>query len=338
MAKDGHLSPIVGYLVGGASIVIIVAGLKLAASIVNMVLISFLLAFSISPIQNWLIRRKIGKGPAVGITVLLILVGGSGLVSILAVSVAGLIGKLPDYEVRLTSLWNAVSSFLAGRGIDLTGLLSLKEFDPKQVVGLAGKLLATILQGLSNSLFIVIIMVFVLIELAAMQHRSFRGQTAATGFQNRVNQTVEDVAKYISITGWNGLINAAANFLWLLVLGIDFALTWAVISFFFNFIPNIGFVMAVIPPAAIALLEYGWMRMLLVIVGFVVLNFVAENVIKPRTMKARLDISPLLTILSVIFWSWVLGAPGTILAVPLTITIQKLWKEQAGPDGLITWS
>jgi predicted PurR-regulated permease PerM len=329
MAKDTSLPRVFGWLAGGASVVIIVAGLKLAATIVNMVLISFLLAFSISPIQNWLIKKKVSRSLAVIITVLIVLIGGSGLVSIMAVSVAGLIGKLPDYELDLTALWNAIHAFFSSRGIDISGFLSLKEFDPKQVVGLASKLLGTILQGMSNGLFIVIIMVFVLIELAALQFHQVWGKTTRTGFQNRIGQTVADVAKYISITGWTGLINAAANFLWLLILGIDFALTWAVISFFFNFIPNIGIVMAVIPPAVIALLEYNWVRALLVIAGYAIFNFIAENIIKPRTMKARLDISPLLTILSVIFWSWVLGPPGTILAVPLTITLQKLWKEQA---------
>jgi len=330
MPKDTRFPPILVYLVGGASLVLIIAGLKLAAPIVNMVLISFLLAFSISPIQNWLIKKGLPKGLAVLITVLIILIGGSGLISIMAVSVAGLIGKLPDYEARLTSLWNAINGFFIGRGINITGLLSLKEFDPRQVVALAGKMLGAVLQGLSNSLFVVIIMVFVLLELASLQYHNFRSKSGRTGFQNRVNQVVEDVGKYISITGWNGLINAVANYLWLLVLGIDFALTWAVISFFFNFIPNIGIVMAIIPPAIIALLTFGWVRALLVIVGYVVLNFISENVIKPRTMKARLDISPLQTILSVIFWSWVLGPPGTILAVPLTITLQKLAKEKLG--------
>ncbi len=333
MPKDNQLPPILAYLVGGASLVIVVAGLKLAASLVNLVLISFLLAFSISPIQNWLIQRKFSKGLAVAVTVLLILIGGSGLISLLAVSVAGLIGRLPDYEAQLTDLWNAINVFFIDHGIKLSGLLSLKEFDPKQMVALAGKMLGVIMQGLSSSVFVVIIMVFVLIELAAIQFHSFRSKTPRTRFQNRVSQVVEDVGKYISITGWNGLINAAANFVWLLVLGIDFALTWAVISFLFNFIPNIGFVLAVIPPAIIALLEHGWVRALLVIAGYVVLNFIAENIIKPRTMKARLDISPLLTILSVIFWSWVLGAPGTILAVPMTITLQKLVKEQVGQGG-----
>jgi predicted PurR-regulated permease PerM len=330
MAKDIQTSPIISYLVGGASLVIVVAGLKLAAPIVDLVLISFLLAFSISPIQNWLIRRKFSKGLAVIVTVLLILVGGSGLVSILAVSLAGLIGKLPEYQARLTSLWNAVTAFFIERGFNLTSLLSLKEFDPSRVVPVAGKMLEAILQGLSSSLFVVIIMVLVLIELASLQYHNFRDKSGRTGFHSRVNRVVEDVGKYISITGWNGLINAVANYLLLLVLGVDFALTWAVISFFFNFIPNIGIVMALLPPAVIALLKFGWVRALLVVAGYEVLNFICESVIKPRTMKARLNISPLVTILSVIFWSWVLGAPGTILAVPLTITLQKLARENRG--------
>ncbi len=330
MAKDTQISPILSYIVGGAALVIVVAGLKLAAPIVNLVLISFLLAFSISPIQNWLIRRKFSKALAVIVTVLLILVVGSGLISILAVSLSGLIGKLPDYQAQLTSLWNGVTAFFIERGIDLTSLLSLKEFDPSRVAAVAGKMLEAILQGLSNSLFVVIIMVFVLAELASLQYQNFRNKSGKTGFQNRVERTIGDVVKYIAITGGNGLINAAANFLLLLALGVDYALTWAVISFLFNFIPNVGIVMAIIPPAIIALLEFGWVRALLVVAGYTVLNFICESVIKPRTMKARFDISPLVTILSVIFWSWVLGAPGTILAVPLTITLQKLVQEQTG--------
>ncbi len=132
MPKDTRFPPILVYLVGGASLVLIIAGLKLAAPIVNMVLISFLLAFSISPIQNWLIRKGLPKGLAVLITVLIILIGGSGLISIMAVSVAGLIGELPVYEARITGLWNAINAFFIDHGLNISGLFSLKEFDPRQ--------------------------------------------------------------------------------------------------------------------------------------------------------------------------------------------------------------
>ena len=327
--KNSYLSPLLGYLIGGACVVLIVAGLKLAASIVNLVLLSLLLAFSISPIQSWLIRKRFPKGLAVFVTVFLILIGGLGLISILTVSVSGLIDRLPAYEANLAGLWKTIDAFFMKLGVNISGLLSLKEFDPKQLVGFAGRLLGTLLQGLSKGVLVAIVMVFVLIELATLQFRIHRGKPSRSGFHTRVNQTVVDIGKYISITGWIGLINAVGDLVLLLVLGIDFALTWAALSFFFNFIPNIGIVMAVIPPAAIALLEYGWVRALLVVAGYIILNFISENVIKPRTMKTRLHISPLLTILSVIFWSWVLGAPGTVLAVPLTITLQKIVKGPA---------
>jgi predicted PurR-regulated permease PerM len=328
MSNDAYPSPLQGYLVGAASLVLIVAGLKLAAPIVNLTLISFLLAFSISPVQDWLIRKRFPKGLAVFGTVLLIFVGGSGLLSILTVSVSGLIGELPNYEAKLMSLWNGVNAFFLDHHINISGLLALKEFDPKQLAAVVGNLLGTVLQGLSNGVFVIIIMVFALVEMSAMQLRSYRATSARTRLQNRVDQVVKDVGKYIAITGGFGLINAAANFLWLLVLGVDFALTWAVISFLFTFIPNIGFVMGIIPPAAVALLEYGWGRALLVVAGYVALSFIVDNVIKPRTMKASLNISPLLTVLSVIFWGWVLGGPGVVLAVPLTITLQRMAKEQ----------
>jgi predicted PurR-regulated permease PerM len=328
MTNETHPSPLLGYLAGAASLVLVVAGLKLAAQIVNLVLISVLLAFSISPVQDWLIRKKVPKGLAVFGTVLLAFVGGLGLLSILTVSVGGLIGELPNYEAKLTSLWNAVNTFFLDHHLNISGLLSVKEFDPKQLAAVAGNVLGTVLQGMSNGVFVIIVMVFALVEMSAMQLRSFRDTSARTRLQDHVDQVVKDVGKYIAITGGFGLINAAANFLWLLVLGVDFALTWAVISFLFTFIPNFGFVMAIIPPAGIALLKYGWLRALLVIAGYGVLNFIVDNVIKPRAMKSRLDISPLLTILSVIFWGWVLGAPGVVLGVPLTITLQKLAKEQ----------
>ena len=332
MSKDARLSPLLGYLVGAASLVIVIAGLKLAAAIVNLILISVLLAFAVSPIQNWLIRRKFPKGIAVFATVLLVFVGGLGLISILAASVGSLIGELSAYEAKLSGMWNTINAFFLDHNINISALLSLKGFDPKQLVATAGNLLGTVLQGLSNGMFVIIITVFVLVELSAMQFRSFRDRSAATGLYNRVNQVVGDVGKHIAITGRTGLIIAAANFIWLLVLGVEFALTWAAISFLFNFIPNIGTILAFIPPAVIALLVHGWVRALLVIVGYVLFNFVAENIIQPRAAKARMDISPLLTILSMIFWSWVLGAPGAILAVPLTITLQKLVKEQVGHE------
>lgn len=92
-----------------------------------------------------------------------------------------------------------------------------------------------------------------------------------------------------------------------------------------NFIPVIGGFIAIVPPLALGFLESGWTTALAVLVLFTINNFVWDNILKPRFMEKSLDIPFLLIILSLIFWSWVLGSVGTILAVPLTMVVRNLY-------------
>jgi len=110
---------------------------------------------------------------------------------------------------------------------------------------------------------------------------------------------------------------------------------WAFLSFLFNFIPNIGFFLTLIGPAILALLELGWISCLILIVGFVIINSLFDNVIKPKFVGKEFNISILMIFLSLLFWSWVLGAIGAILSVPLTITVKRIWEifsENKGDD------
>ncbi len=119
-------------------------------------------------------------------------------------------------------------------------------------------------------------------------------------------------------------MQAIANVLLLTILGVDFPITWGVLFFFLNFIPTLGFLLALIPPVIVAFIESGWKIALVVIIGYWVFNFVGDNIIKPRFMKRGLNISFLMIILSLIFWGWVLGSAGVVLAVPLTLAIKNL--------------
>lgn len=136
-----------------------------------------------------------------------------------------------------------------------------------------------------------------------------------------------DLRKYITITAFQGVITAAMNFIFLLILGVDFAFLWAVLSFFANFIPNLGFILSCIPPALIALITLGPLQALLVIVIFTLINFIVENVIGPIFMKESLNISLLNSFLSLLIWGWVLGLSGAILGIPLTMVVMKIYKD-----------
>jgi predicted PurR-regulated permease PerM len=113
----------------------------------------------------------------------------------------------------------------------------------------------------------------------------------------------------------------------LLALGVDFALLWGVLSFFFNFVPSLGFIFSLLPPALLALLAFGWEKAVIVVVGFFIINAISENVIKTRFMAKGLDVSLLLVIVSLLVWTWALGPMGAILGVPLTLVLNGMYAE-----------
>lgn len=124
-----------------------------------------------------------------------------------------------------------------------------------------------------------------------------------------------------------GLVAAVLDYLLLLVLGVDYALLWGVLSFILSFVPNIGFTLSLVPPMLLALLGGGWVKALVVFGGYQVINNVIDNVIAPRLIGRQMQISALLSFLSVIFWTWVLGPTGAILSVPLTVLLRELALE-----------
>jgi AI-2 transport protein TqsA len=113
------------------------------------------------------------------------------------------------------------------------------------------------------------------------------------------------------------------------VLAIPAAITWGLLAFITNYIPNIGFVIGLIPPAILALLEGGPARMLLVIALYCVVNFVIQSVIQPKFVGDSVGLSGTVTMFSLVFWATVLGALGALLAIPLTLARSVI----AGPGG-----
>jgi AI-2 transport protein TqsA len=110
-------------------------------------------------------------------------------------------------------------------------------------------------------------------------------------------------------------------------LGIDFAVLWGVFSFLFNFVPNIGFYISLIPPTLIALLTLGWAKALIFAVGYTLINNFFDIAIAPRYLGKGLDLSTIVTFLAVVFWAWILGPIGAFLALPLTVMVKTLLLE-----------
>ncbi len=318
------LSPLLRILIGGACAVIILAGMKAASPVLNIILLAFLLAQSVIPFPVWLIRKGFKPGISVLLTILIVIIGGSVILSVLGASIADLLHKLPVYQEKLAGLRDSITNFLTARGFDAAKLVPLDAIPPKRIIELAAGILGTVAGTMGNGLLLLIIMIFMLIELLTVQQKLIAGEYPEGSFMHRFEDINRDTRKYVAITGLAGFVQAAINVGVLAVIGVDYAITFGVFFFFCNFIPAVGFFIALIPPLIIALLDNGWVQALYVLAGWWLVNVVFDNVIKPKFMKEGLDISLVLIIVGVISWTWVLGPAGAILAIPLTMAVVRL--------------
>lgn len=297
----------------GAGLVIIAAGMHAAAATVNLVLISVLLAFSASPLASMLQRRGLKHGAAVLLTVVGTLVGGLILLSTLTVALRGMEEKLPAYQAALTQLLGGVDAKLTARGINIH---DMAKPDPERIMAIAQVVVRGALQALGYGLFALILVALILVELPTRPDDYLPTGTA----RDRFEAVGASVRQFVGLTGLIGAGQAAANLVIMLAMGTDFALVWGVLFFLLSFVP-FGFAIGMIPPLVVTLLEHGVSRAIILVVVLTVANVISDNVIKPRMMGKGLGLSPLVIVLSLMLWSFILGPVGALLAVPLTIAI-----------------
>ena len=311
-------------LVAAASFVIVVAGLRAAAPIVSLFLLAVLLTTSVSPVVLWQLRRGWSKERAILLTVLGVATASVVAGSLVALSVARLARNLPGYETRLAVVLHSLADSLAARGIDLPDWKAIEALSPSRLVGYASSFLGAVMSAFSDGFLVLLLVLFIIVDGADRRFKYDQGLLPPDSWWGQLYRGGADVRRYVSITAFTGLLGAIANLILLLVLGVDGAVLWAFLSFWLNFIPNVGIILSVIPPALLALVEFGPGRAIVVVVGFLLANAVVEQVLQPRLLGRELELSPLEILVSLLFWGWVLGPIGAVVAVPLTIAVKRL--------------
>lgn len=319
LAKRGPLP----WLLGGACVVIVVSGMREASGILNPMLMAGFLALLFQPLTRRLRRWGMAGGLAVGLVVLAVVMAGLLLVAFVGVSLRQLALQMPQYGDRLSGLVAQVSAQLAKQGIDagsyLEGALRGPEIG-RAVLNASG----AIASGLSNLALTFFIFAFMLGGMWELERRASTRSRDHSPLAARFLAFSETIRGYMGVRAVLGLIAAVLDYILLEAMGVDYALLWGVLSFLLSFVPNIGFTLSLIPPTLLALVEKGWPSALVVLIAYQVINNVIDNVIGPKFVGREMKISALLSFLSVIFWAWVLGATGAILAVPLTVLIRDL--------------
>lgn len=311
------------WLVGGAAVVVLTAGLRAAAGVLNPILMAGFLALLLQPLVRRLNKLGVAGGGAVALVVFALIVFGLALVGFVGISLRQLAVEIPTYSVQLKQLASSVTRMLEARGIDAAAYVESALTGP-QLGRAALNVTAAVASAFGNMVLTLFIFAFMLGGMWEMERRASKRARDHSPLAARFMAFSDTLRGYTGVRAALGLAAAVLDYLVLLALGVEHALLWGVLSFLLSFVPNIGFTLSMLPPMLLALLEHGWVSALIVFVAYQVINTVIDNVIGPRFVGKQMNISALVSFLSVIFWTWLLGPTGAILAVPLTVLVRDL--------------
>ena len=312
-------------LVALASITVVTAGIKVTAGIVGPVFLALILVIAVHPAGTYLRRH----GWPRWLSAIVVLVALYGILVVIFGSVVFSLGRLttilPDYADKFDDLVDDVKQFLQDHGVAAASADSiLGNIDSHTLISAAGSLLSSAVSLTSTLILIISVALFLVVDslgvddrTAVLRHVRPNIAEAMIGFTNGTR-------RYLLVTTLFGFIVAVldAGVLW--AIGIPLPLLWGLLSFITNYIPNIGFVLGVVPPAVLGLLEGGPGTMLLVIVVYSAINVVLQSFVQPKFVGDAVGLSTTITFLSLVVWGWILGPLGAILAVPLTIFVKSL--------------
>ncbi len=312
------------FLVIAASAIVVVAGLREASEILLPFLSALFIAVVSLPFMAWLQRNRVPTWLAVMLTV----AAAAGVVSVLGVVVGQSVGEFAQvvadsqYNTRFEELANRLRVWADEANLPFADRTPLDFVNPGAVVNLLGGTLGALAGLLQDAFLVLLAVIFILVEAAGFRDKLRIAFGDRSGSLERLSQMTLQVQKYLAVKTAVSLGTGFLAFVWVWTLDVDFPLMWGLVAFLFNYIPNIGSIVAAVGPSVLALVQVDLSRALAVAAGYVVLNIVFGNILEPTLLGRRLGMSVLVVFLSLVFWGWVWGPMGLLLAVPITMTFK----------------
>lgn len=322
-----------------ASLVIIVAGFKIAQNFFLPVLLATFVATVSFPVTRALVNRRVPRSLAVLLTVLVDFAFIAGMVVLGVVLMQDLQDKWnTKYSAQIYEHVRETSDGLAGK-LEIWGvpdarekiqtvvennLASLQQIRFERIWDFGTGVLGQVLGFFGAAVIFLMLTVFMLSEAESFGRRLTAVNQARGPDLARMLNTTRDIQRYLAIKTVVSLITGFLAGLLCWAAGLDFYILWGIVAFALNFIPVIGSLVAGVPPTVLALLIAGWPNALLVAGGYLLINNFLGNFVEPILYGKRFGISILVVVISVMFWGWVWGPLGMLLAVPLTMVLKVI--------------
>jgi len=327
LTKSFHSGRAVFVLMIFICIIIAVAVLKIASSVILPFTIAMLLAFVMFPMIKAMDKIKCPRVLSILLTVVIIVTGVYLFGLIILTSGKLIIEHYPKYENRFTEIYITIAPiFELPYDEDLSffenlwGQLGIRTFVRNLTISFSN----LSVKFISSAVLVVLFMVFILLEA------NFFKEKLITAFENRIsqinnigNEIISQVTRYLGakflISLANGIIFAVAFHF----VGLEFALVWGVIQFLLNFIPTLGSIAAGVGISLFALIQF-WPNPapIIIIVAIILIVNLLCNIFDPRIIGNHVGISPLIILVSLSIWGYIWGFAGMLLSVPMTVIIK----------------
>lgn len=309
-----------------AALVVGCVGLYFVRGLFAPAFFALTLVITVRPLVTWLTRHHVNRVIGAVLAILIIYAFVVGMFVALGVAVAQLIETLPQYASKFESIWDQSIALLARFGVDAGSLQSQVQdaVSTDKIVSVAQALLSQVTNLGSILSILALTVIFLMFDMSKIEVRAEALTRLKPGIAAAMGDFAGSVRSYWLVSTVFGLIVAVLDVVALGILGVPMAVTWGVLSFITNYIPNIGFFVGLVPPALLALADSGPLTALWVVIAYCVLNFAIQSLIQPKFTGDAVGLNTTTTFLSLLFWAQVVGGLGTILAVPLTLFVKTL--------------
>lgn len=308
-------------LIVAAALALLAYLMKVASPLLAPILLAVFISIVASPMLVWMRSKGVPKWFALVVIGFLLLDAGSLLALVTTGAIEGFRDSIPSYHERFLLLSEQLGGRLEVLGIGNSTQAIPDLIDASRLMPIVRLMLANAGSMFSSFLLITLMVIFILLEAPTMWAKLHAAFALTAEGEARIRRLLGSINRYMRIKAATSLATAACAWLLLWILGVDFAILWAILAFFLNFVPVVGNIVMMIPPALLALVQIDLMAALLVVGGYLVINTTIGNVIEPRIMGKGLGISTLAVFIALLVWGWIFGTVGMFLAVPLTVSL-----------------
>jgi AI-2 transport protein TqsA len=321
-------------LLTAACLVVVLAGMKAAASFFVPVVLAFFLSVLSYPMMRWLREHRVPHWIGVLVTVT---VNVGVLVFVIQAGVHLLTRmqhELPYYIKGLKGLLDQGAIWLQNQGAveapamldqmwDWQGLGNNQNI-VQGLTTIMGSTVGTAASVVSTTTVVMILMVFILMEAVGTRGRLAAVKVAGGPDFGQLLESASDIQKYLVIKTSISIVTGFLAGVWCWMFDLPYAVLWGIVAFLMNYIPAVGSIMAGVPPVLLALVTSGFGSAFGVMLGYLGINTALGTFLEPLLLGRRFGASPLVIVTSVIFWGWMWGPVGMFLAVPLTMMVKMM--------------